>query len=397
MQRRNAADALEMNLRTLDRYIFREVAVTWIAVTGVLLVILLASQLARVLSQAAANGFPRDVVFTLIALTAAGYLSVIVPIGFFLSIMLGLGRLYHESEMAAIQSCGIGPAGLYRPIAVLGVAVVALLTWLSFLGIPAASARAQAIRAEALRDAQFGLLEPGRFRTFGGGNVVFYAERVDDNGILHNVNVFVDHTGEAKKAAPGAKAGTTDKSDNDVGNLEIWVATRAEQRGAGQAEQMFVLYDGERYEGIPGNGEFRKITFSEGGIPIRLGEADAKASKPGMKLTAELLGSRKLTDIAELHWRISAPLSAIVLLMLAVPLARLRPRQGRFGKMGIAILVYFLYSQVLTSARTWIENGVVPPSVGLWWVHAVAACFAVWLLARESPPGRARRLVAARA
>lgn len=372
----------------MDRYIFREVAVTWIAVTGVLLVILLASQLARVLSQAAANGFPRDVVFTLIALTAAGYLSVIVPIGFFLSIMLGLGRLYHESEMAAIQSCGVGPAGLYRPIAVLGVAVVALLTWLSFFGIPAASARAQAIRAEALRDAQFGLLEPGRFRTFGGGNVVFYAERVDDNGILYNVNVFVDHSGEAKQ---GAANGKTDKA---LGNLEIWVATRAEQRGAGQAEQMFVLYDGERYEGVPGSGEFRKITFSEGGIPIRLGETGAKADKPGMKLTAELLGSGKLTDIAELHWRISAPLSAIVLLMLAVPLARLRPRQGRFGKMGIAILVYFLYSQLLTSARTWIENGVVPPSVGLWWVHAVAACFGVWLLARESPPGRAR-LVAA--
>lgn len=387
---------LEKNLRTLDRYIFREVAVTWIAVTGVLLVILLASQLARVLSQAAANGFPRDVVFTLIGLTTAGYLSVIVPIGFFLSIMLGLGRLYHESEMAAIQSCGVGPAGLYRPIAVLGIGVVALLAWLSFFGIPAASARAQAIRAEALRDAQFGLLEPGRFRTFGGGNIVFYAERVDDNGILHNVNVFVDHTGEKNKGATASNGAKTDKSDNDVGNLEIWVATRAEQRGAGQAEQTFVLYDGERYEGVPGSGQFRKISFSEGGIPIRLGEAGAKADKPGMKLTAELLRSGGLTDIAELHWRISAPLSAIVLLMLAVPLARLRPRQGRFGKIGIAILVYFFYSQLLTSARTWIENGVVPPSVGLWWVHAVAACFGVWLLARESPPGRAR-LIAVRA
>lgn len=366
-------------------------AVTWIAVTGVLLVILLASQLARVLSQAAANGFPRDVVFTLIGLTTAGYLSVIVPIGFFLSIMLGLGRLYHESEMAAIQACGIGPTGLYRPIAVLGVVVVALLTWLSFFGIPSASARAQAIRAEALRDAQFGLLEPGRFRTFGGGNVVFYAESVDDNGVLHNVNVFVDHTDEEKKnAAQNKTVSKADQEDKIGGRIEIWVATRAEQRGAGQAEQTFVLYDGERYEGVPGSGEFRKITFSEGGIPIRLGEADAKASKPGMKPTADLLRSRKLTDIAELHWRISAPLTAAVLMMLAVPLARLRPRQGRFGKMGVAILVYFLYSQLLTSARTWLENDVVPPTVGLWWVHAVAACFAVWLLARESPPGRAR-------
>jgi lipopolysaccharide export system permease protein len=365
-------------------------------VTGVLLVILLANQLARVLSQAAANGFPREVVFALIGLTTAGNLSVIVPIGFFLSIILGLGRLYHESEMAAIQSCGVGPAGLYRPIVVLGVVIVALLSWLSFIGIPAASARAQAIRAEALRDAQFGSLEPGRFRTFGGGNIVFYAESVDANGILHNVNVFVDHTGEDSNGAETGGGGTVaDKGTgkDTQGKLEIWVATRAEQRGAGQAEQMFVLYDGERYEGIPGSGEFRMIKFSEGGIPIRLGDAGNKARKPDMKLTAELLRSSDPADIAELHWRLSTPLSALVLMTLAVPLARLRPRQGRFGKIGIAILAYFLYSQLLAAARTWIENGVVPPAVGLWWVHGIAVCAGIWLLARESPPGRARPVV----
>ena len=90
-------------------------AVTWIAVTGVLLVILLASQLARVLSQAAASGFPRDVVFALLGLTVAGYLSVIVPIGFFLSIMLGLGRLYHQTGRAAQARTALAAASdLYR-------------------------------------------------------------------------------------------------------------------------------------------------------------------------------------------------------------------------------------------------------------------------------------------
>lgn len=360
--------------------------------TGVLLVILLAYQLARVMSQAAANGFPREVVFALLGLTAAGNLSVIVPIGFFLAIILGLGRLYHESEMAAIQSGGVGPAGLYRPIIVLSVVVVALLAWLSFAAIPAASARAQAIRAEALRDAEFGSLEPGRFRTFGGGSIVFYAESVDDNGILHNVKVFVDHSGEDAVVAEAAGEDAGGEDAGSEGRLEIWVATRAEQRGAGQAEQMFVLYDGERYEGIPGSGAFRMIKFSEGGIPIRLNDAGAKARKPAMKPTAELLSSADLVDIAELHWRMATPVSALVLMMLAVPLARLRPRQGRFGKIGIAILAYFAYSQLLAAARAWIENGAVPPAVGLWWVHAVAACVGIWLLARENPPGRARHV-----
>lgn len=361
-------------MRTLDRYLLREVAETWLAVTGVLLVILLSNQLARVLSQAAANDFPRAVVMQLIGLTSAGYLTVVVPIGFFLAIMLTLGRLYHESEMAAIQACGVGPSGLYRPISYLGVAITALLFWLSFWAIPHASARAQEIRVKALQEAQFGLLEPGRFRTFGGGNVVFYAERVDDNGILHNVNVFVDRT--------------QDKQSN--GELEIWVATRAEQRGAGQADQMFVLYDGEHYKGVPGQGEWQITQFAEGGYPIRLGEINGRAGKAAMKPTRALLESSDLGDRAELQRRVSTPLMALILMLVAVPLARVRPRQGRFGRIGIAILFYFIYSLLLDAARTWVETAVVPEWVGIWWVHAIAIALGLWLLFRESPLARAR-------
>lgn len=389
---RHACDRLD--LRTLDRYIFREVATTWLAVTVVLLVILLSNQLARVLSQAAANNFPREIVVALIALTSAGYLTVIVPIGFYLAIMLGLGRLYHESEMAAIQACGVGPAGLFRPIALLGVAIAALLIWLSFWAIPDATARAQEIRTQALREAQFGLLEAGKFRTFGGGNVVFYAERVDENGMLHNVNVFVDRAAIERNAAPAPASSPAPADRAPVGDgadqLEVWVAARAEQRGAGQEEQTFVLYDGERYEGSPGAGEFRIVEFEEGGIPIHLGEIGSRVRKPEMRTTAELLRSSDPADRAELQWRISTPVLAMVLMLLAVPLARLRPRQGRFGRIGIAILVYFIYSQLLAAARTWVESDVVPRFAGLWWVHAIALCLALWLIARESPPGRAR-------
>ena len=354
-----------------------------------LLVILVSNQLARVLSQAAANDFPRTVVLSLIGLTSAGYLSVVVPIGFFLAIMLALGRLYHESEMAAIQSCGVGPAGLYKPIAALGVAIFALLVWLSFWAIPGATTRAKQIRAEAVRDAQFGALEPGRFRTFAGGAIVFYAERVDDNGILHNVHVFIDRPAQQRSNGRGtaiAAAGTRD----DAEKLEIWVASRAEQRGAGQAEQTFVLYDGERYEGAPGSGEFRIIEFAEGGIPIRLGEIHGGATDAEMKSTRELFASADPRDRAELQWRASTPLLAMILMVLAVPLARLRPRQGRFGRIGLAILAFFLYYQVLVAARTWVETNAAPTFIGLWWVHGVALVIALGLLARESPPVRAR-------
>ena len=339
-------------------------AANWFAVTAVLLVILLSDRLARVLSQAAANDFPRHVVLSLLGLTTAGYLTLIVPIGFFLAIVLALGRLYHESEMAAIQSCGVGPSGLFRPTAVLGAGVAILLAWLSFFAVPQASARAQAIRLEALREAQFGALEPGRFRAFAGGNIVFYAERVDNNGILYNVMVFVDRPAE-------------DKKQNII---EVWTATRAEQRGIGQPEQTFVLYDGHRYEGIPGSGEFRIIEFSEGGIPVPLGNLVANADKSEMKSTRQLLESGSRADLSELQWRFSTPTMALVLMLIAVPLAKLRPRQGRFGKIGLAVLVYFVYYYLMVAARSWVESGSVPTFVGLWWVHVVGIVFALWLL-----------------
>jgi lipopolysaccharide export system permease protein len=201
-------------LTRLDRYLLREVAQTSVAVTGVLLVVLLSNQLARVLGQAAQSGFPGSVVLTLIGLTTLQQLTVLVPIGLFLGIVLALGRLYHESEMTAMAACGVGPVSIYRPIVIFALVVVALLGALSFRVVPAAGIRAQEIRIEALRTAQFGALEAGRFRSFAGGDAVFYAEKVQRNGQLEGV--FVQRRVEDR--------------------LEIAVAERAEQRGAGQAE-----------------------------------------------------------------------------------------------------------------------------------------------------------------
>ena len=147
------------------------------------------------------------------------------------------------------------------------------LALLSFVVVPAAGARAQQIRIEALRVAQFGALEPGRFRSFAGGDAVFYAERVDRAGQLYGV--FVQRRAEDR--------------------IELAVAERAEQRGAGQMEQEFVLYDGRRYEGVPGSPEWRVVEFREHGIPVRLPEYKAQKERYELKPTAALLDSGRGT------------------------------------------------------------------------------------------------------
>ena len=352
-------------LNRLDRYLLREVAWTFVAVTGVLLVVLLSNQLARVLGQAAQGDFPGGVVLMLIGLTTLQQLTLLVPIGLFLGIVLALGRLYHESEMTAMTACGVGPLRIYKPIALLAIVVAALLAVLSFQVVPAASQQSTDLRVAALRAAQFGALEPGRFRSFSGGDAVFYAERIGESGELFDV--FVQR--------------------NAGDRIEIAMAERAVQRGAGQAEQTFVLYNGRRYEGVPGAANWRIVEFREHGIPVQLPDTRTAKDKSEMKSTASLLASSDPRDRAELAWRRAVPIMALVLVVLAVPMSRLRPRQGRFARVGLAVLVYFLYSNLLAAVRVWVQKEAPGGQLGMWWVHLVPLAIAAWLLWHELHPG----------
>src|SRR5580698_3682614 len=154
---------------TVERYVLREVVQTWLAVTGVLVAILLANQLSRVLGQAADNQYGRHVVVDLIALGAVMNLSVIVPVGLLLAVVLTLGRMYHDSEMAALQACGFGPGRLFAPLFCFAAVIAVALSWLTFIQVPRADQQAQLLRQSAVKEAQFGQLDAGRFRTFSGG------------------------------------------------------------------------------------------------------------------------------------------------------------------------------------------------------------------------------------
>jgi lipopolysaccharide export system permease protein len=348
---------------TVQRYVLREVVQTWLAVTGVLVAILVSNQLSRVLGQAADNQYGRHVVLDLIALGAIMNLSVIVPVGLLLAVVLTLGRLYHDSEMAALQACGFAPARLLVPLFCFASVIAAGLAWLVFVQVPQADSQVQLLRQSALKEAQFGQLDAGRFRSFSGGDAVFYAERVDQEGVLHNV--FVQR--------------------ETAGRIEVALAdTATYSKAALNGMHLVTLFNGRRYEGVPGREDFRVIEFREHGIPIATPSDVAGTRDPDTKPTRELLGSHDPSDVAQLQFRTSTPLMALVLTLIAVPLSRLRPRQGRYTHVGFAIVVYFVYSNLLSAAKVWIEKGDLPPAIGVWWVHLAALALGVYLVSRET-------------
>src|ERR1700675_1106235 len=136
---------------TVQRYVLREVVQTWLAVTGGLVAILVSNQVSRVLGLAADNQYGRRVVFDLIALGAVMNLSVIVPVGLLLAAVLTLGRMYHDSEMAALQACGFAPARLLVPLFGFAAVIAVGLGWLVFVQVPQADSEAQLLRQSAIK------------------------------------------------------------------------------------------------------------------------------------------------------------------------------------------------------------------------------------------------------
>ena len=345
----------------LQRYVLRETLQTWLVVTVVLLLILVTNQFASVLGDAAANKLPRGAILQVLGLTTVQYLTILIPVGFFLAIMLALARLYHDSEMAAMMSCGVGPAQLYRAIFTLGGCLAALVAVLALVVSPAALRQVQVFAAQAKRDAAIGLLEAGRFVSFADGKAALYAEALTPDRHLHQVFV-----------------------QRRVGDrVEVIVADEAWQEDAGGGVRVLIFARGHRYEGQPGDARFRLVQFAEHGIPFEMPAAGPVKLGPGALTTTELLSSGDPENIAELHWRIGVPVTLLVLAVLAVPLARTEPRKGRFSGLAAAILVYLIYANLLAVGRGWLERGQVPEAAGLWWVHAVFLAAAGGLLTRQ--------------
>lgn len=333
----------------LRRYILSETLQTWLVVTLVLLLILIINQFASVVGDAAANKLPRAAIMQVLGLTTVQYLTILIPVGYFLAIMLALARLYHDSEMAAMMACGVGPAQLYSAVLTLGLCLAALAGVLSLVVSPGALRQVEAFAAQAKREASIGLLEAGRFVSFADGEAALYAEAITPDRHLHGVFV--------------------QRRNGD--RVEVIVADEAWQEDVGNGIRVLTFARGHRYEGEPGDTRFRQVDFAEHGIPFELPTAGPVKLKPEARSSAELLASADLADRAEFHWRLGVPLTLLVLTVVAVPLAKTEPRSGRFSGLASAVLVYLIYANLLAAGRGWLERGQVPEIVGLWWVHGL--------------------------
>src|ERR1700684_1024100 len=247
--------------------------VNFIGVTVVMFAILFVNQVGVVRARAAQLQYQKGFVLELIGLGAAQNVAILLPFGLLLGIVLTFGRLYHDSEMAAAQACGVGVGRVAAAVWLLALPVTALIAWLNFDLSPRAAAAEAGLRNEAIRAGLNAPLEPGKFRSFSGGRIVVYARAAERNGDL--TDVFV-------KRSEGLSVDTT-------------VARRAHYTGSGEgAAETITLYDGERIEGTPGANRFRIMRFEQQLIPVQTPETGARAPRVSELGTKALMGSHDL-------------------------------------------------------------------------------------------------------
>lgn len=356
--------------RLIDRYLLRELYLAFAAVCTVLSLVLVGGVLADVLNRVARGKIPAALLLSQLGLRSLDALSLILPLAAFLAVLIAYGRLYRDSEIAVLAASGLKLSGLMRPMWLLAFPVAILLSLVSFWWSPMALDRADSMVREANRSLLVAGMEPGRFVDMPGKYGVIYVGEMSADGTSFQ-RLFVQHERDGRVDIVTAGSGKL-FYDQDGG------------------QRFLSLEDGFRVEGAPNSPDFRTMRFKRN--DIRLPEPEELKSRrlESVRSTNALRQSDQLSDRAELQWRLGVPLSAILLMLLAFPLAKSPPREPRYGRVLIAILGYVVYSNLLALGRGWIATGVLPESIGLWWIHALVIVLALYLLraSERLPRGR---------
>ena len=331
--------------------LLRELVTIAAGTSLVLLGITITTQLVRLLGQAASGSITSFSVAAFLGFSLVNYLPVLLSLTVFIAVLLALSRSYRDSEMVVWFSSGLGLTEWVRPVLAFALPIVFVIALLSLTLTPWAVSRSEELRRQLEGRDDVAAVSPGVFQESRQADRVYFVEEVaGKEGVV--ANVFVSSSQHEKQG--------------------VMVAARGFQETAPNGDRFLVLVNGRRYEGDPGSAEYKIYRFDRYAMRIDSHEASA-ARAPTTKsvATLELVGDPTAANLAELSWRIGLPASSLILSLLAIPLSFVNPRAGRSMNLLFALLVYAVYSNLLSISQAAIAQSRISLTTGLWSVHAL--------------------------
>jgi len=357
----------------ISRYLVREICAPLLVILGILSALFASYSAADFLSDAVNGLLPMNMIAELIGLRVLIALEVLIPISLYIAVVLSFAKLNGHSEFTAMFALRVGPARVMGAVLTLSACLAAIVAGLSLVARPWAYQVSHALsrRAEAMLDVN--TMAAGTFYLGQNGTrVIFLGHRDGPASPAQDVFVRIEYSDHneimhARLAYPLPKPGANDAARVVLRDVHIYELGHADE----QPDQTLSTRE--------------MVLNIDGGTPEPLAYSSLDAS------SLRLTGSRSPDDIAELQWRLSTPVSTLLLGMLGIPLSRGKPRQGVYAKFGAVIVIYSCYYLLCSTARTWVQHGQVGEFPGLWWAPALLGLVLLIAIYTPSLTFRVRR------
>jgi lipopolysaccharide export system permease protein len=325
----------------------------------VLVTLVVTNLMIRVLGNAASGtANPKDAL-VLIGLGMINYLPILLTASVFVAILMVLTRWYKDSEMVIWQTAGISLLKILRPILNFTAPIAVVISVLSIFASPWASEQSATIKQRFQQRDDISMLAPGQFRESSGNNRVFFIESMNpETDVIKNV--FITDFGKERQLVAVAKEGFIQNTPD--------------------GEKQLILETGRRYEGTPGNTDFRITEFDKYTVKLEDKVIDPIINGPRTLPAWVLIQDLNKAHLGEILWRIGLPLMVFVFAIIAVPLSYMDPRRGRYTALIMAILIYFTYSNLLKLMQAWVSTGKLSFSIGWWPLHLAIALIGIALI-----------------
>ena len=344
-------------------YLTREILRPFALICGVLMLLMVSYSALTLLADAKSELIPQELLMVLIFSRTIASFELFLPLALYVTLLMGLGKLYSEHEIIAMHASGISIFGLIRSLLPL-ILLVTLLTALVSLVVRPWS---YDLRYEAKHEAEqiydFERLEKGYFYANDESGQVYFVRDVKRNGTVKR-GLFIYQPEQDYIQAIYADVATHEADITGVKPI-LKFKDGSLFRSAHKGADLLVDFN-----------EFKAIQGDE-----TLAEREFKVKAAA---NSYLSNSHQPDEIAELQWRQSSAFKAFFLIIIAILLAKTSSRQGSYGKLIIGILVFFIVHAASLVTETWVEQGTVPPYPGLWFIVLALMFVSMVLLKRSS-------------
>ena len=350
------------------RYLIRETLKSQFAIFFVLFLVFLSQKFIRVLADASDGEIPARMILSVVGLNMPSMGLLMLPLSLYIGILLTFGRLYAESEITVMNATGIGNKFLVRAALYLALITSAAAAFNSWWLSPWSQDKVAQLMEQLSADNSVDLLQKGQFQRSPDGSSVVFIDDIENKKLS---NVFVAQLTPRESVLPSVMF----SNSGDVKELS-------------DGRQVITMYNGTRYEGVPTQVNYMITTFEQYQGLIGQREVEHEDRDWEAIPTMQLIKDSNPKAQAELQWRISLVVCIPLLTMLVVPLSAVNPRQGRFAKMGPAILIYLAYFLAISATKSALEDGGIPAAVGMWPINAGLLVAAIIVNSLDSLPVR---------